>query len=223
MRFSPAMSQCRIADWDRSRRGNAPTSCCKEHRRQGRFGVGPKSCARRARTPYTAVLECDRVQLQQVLLNLVRNGLEAMGAVTGRPRVLRISATPNAASEALIAVQDSGVELGAETADRIFEPLFTTKLDGMGTALSIAVDRRGPSWAPLGLAERAEWYDLSIHRSEAPSRSVGSNRSSTPLTGGSRRAILRSASPACRDHRAFERRRRSAPRGLRPEDCRRRQ
>jgi signal transduction histidine kinase len=94
-------------------------------------------------------LECDRVQLQQVLLNLVRNGTEAMGAVTGRPRVLRISATPNPASEALIAVEDSGVGLGAETADRIFEPLFTTKLDGMGTALSIAVDRRGRSWAPL--------------------------------------------------------------------------
>ena len=79
----------------------------------------------------------DRVQLQQVLLNLIRNGIEAMSAVSDRPRVLRISSELTEAGEALVAVEDSGIGLSATTADRIFEPLFTTKLNGMGMGLSV--------------------------------------------------------------------------------------
>jgi signal transduction histidine kinase len=79
----------------------------------------------------------DRVQIQQVLLNLIRNGTEAMSAVTGRPRALRICGQVDEANEARITVEDNGTGLDAEIAGRVFEPLFTTKVDGMGMGLSI--------------------------------------------------------------------------------------
>jgi C4-dicarboxylate-specific signal transduction histidine kinase len=85
----------------------------------------------------TAQLQGDRIQLQQVLLNLVRNGIEAMSTISDRPRVLRIRSEPTENGEALVAVEDTGVGLDPASADRIFDPLFTTKLDGMGMGLSI--------------------------------------------------------------------------------------
>jgi C4-dicarboxylate-specific signal transduction histidine kinase len=88
----------------------------------------------------------DRIQLQQVLLNLIRNAIEAMSTVTDRARKLRISWQPTDNGEALVAVEDSGTGLEAETADRVFEPLFTTKPEGMGIGLSICrsiVDAHG--------------------------------------------------------------------------------
>jgi C4-dicarboxylate-specific signal transduction histidine kinase len=93
----------------------------------------------------------DRIQLQQVVLNLVRNGIEAMGTISDRPRVLRIMSEPTENGEALIAVEDTGVGLDPVSADRIFEPLFTTKLDGKGMGLSICRSivetHRGRLWA----------------------------------------------------------------------------
>ncbi len=93
----------------------------------------------------------DRVQLQQVLLNLIRNGIEAMSAVTDRSRALRISSGPTENGEALIAVEDTGVGLDTKSADRIFDPLFTTKVHGMGMGLSICRSiveaHRGRLWA----------------------------------------------------------------------------
>lgn len=93
----------------------------------------------------------DRIQLQQVLLNLIRNGIEAMSNVTDRARNLRISSQPTENGEALVAVEDSGMGLDTATADRVFDPLFTTKPDGMGMGLSICrsiVDaHRGRLWA----------------------------------------------------------------------------
>jgi PAS domain S-box-containing protein len=79
----------------------------------------------------------DRVQLQQVLLNLIRNGIDAMSAVTDRPRVLAISSEPAEPGAVLIAVADTGAGLDPATADRIFDPFFTTKPNGMGMGLSI--------------------------------------------------------------------------------------
>jgi signal transduction histidine kinase len=93
----------------------------------------------------------DRIQLQQVLLNLIRNGIEAMSNVTDRARNLKISLQPTEDGEALVAVEDSGIGLDAATADRVFDPLFTTKPEGMGMGLSICrsiVDaHRGRLWA----------------------------------------------------------------------------
>jgi PAS domain S-box-containing protein len=79
----------------------------------------------------------DRIQLQQVILNLVINGIEAMQPVTDRPRELVIRTHEDEANQILFTVSDSGVGLAAENADRLFDAFFTTKSDGMGMGLSI--------------------------------------------------------------------------------------
>jgi len=79
----------------------------------------------------------DRVQLQQVLINLVMNGIDAMRTLTDRSRELLIKSAKNPAG-VLIQVQDSGPGLDLEQADRIFEPFFTTKPEGIGMGLSIS-------------------------------------------------------------------------------------
>jgi C4-dicarboxylate-specific signal transduction histidine kinase len=79
----------------------------------------------------------DRVQLQQVLLNLIMNGIEAMSAVKDRPRQLSVQSGMDPSGEVLVAVADSGVGLGREE-DRLFVPFFTTKARGMGMGLPIS-------------------------------------------------------------------------------------
>jgi signal transduction histidine kinase/GAF domain-containing protein len=79
----------------------------------------------------------DRVQLQQVIVNLVMNGIEAMSAIRDRPRILRVSASRDGHGNVLVAVEDAGVGLDPEKLNHIFEPLFTTKPEGMGMGLSI--------------------------------------------------------------------------------------
>jgi C4-dicarboxylate-specific signal transduction histidine kinase len=86
--------------------------------------------------PLPSVL-ADRVQLQQVLLNLIMNGIEAMTTVTDRPRVLRVRSRIDESGHILVAVQDEGAGLGSD-ADRVFTPFFTTKVDGMGMGLPIS-------------------------------------------------------------------------------------
>jgi C4-dicarboxylate-specific signal transduction histidine kinase len=78
----------------------------------------------------------DRVQLQQVVLNLVINAIEAMSGAIDGPRNLTIR-TMSDATHAVIAVQDSGPGLNPATIDRIFEPYYTTKTNGLGVGLSI--------------------------------------------------------------------------------------
>jgi signal transduction histidine kinase len=79
----------------------------------------------------------DRVQLQQVIINLVMNGLEAMAPVTGRSRELIVRSQPCAGDLVLVAVQDAGVGIAPEMADKLFNAFYTTKPDGMGMGLSI--------------------------------------------------------------------------------------
>jgi len=79
----------------------------------------------------------DRVQLQQVLLNLIMNGVEAMNAVTNRPHLLWVQSRVDESGDVLVAVRDSGTGLGIE-ADRVFTPFFTTKANGMGMGLPIS-------------------------------------------------------------------------------------
>ncbi|RXT45977.1 PAS domain-containing sensor histidine kinase [Bradyrhizobium betae] len=82
----------------------------------------------------------DRIQLQQVLINLVMNGIEAMQANVDRPRELAIRSTrvdEDGEGHLLLTVRDRGVGLGSDVADRIFTPFFTTKSGGLGMGLSI--------------------------------------------------------------------------------------
>ena len=91
----------------------------------------------------------DRVQLQQLLLNLFHNALEAMDPVHDRPRILGIHSHRNGANEVMVEIQDSGV--GLHSPDEIFETFFTTKKDGMGMGLaicrSIVEAHNGRLWA----------------------------------------------------------------------------
>src|SRR5262245_37947268 len=77
----------------------------------------------------------DRIQLQQVLVNLIANAIDAM-AGENEPRVLSVKSEV-LDSDIMVAVADSGKGIAAQDVDRIFNPLFTTKSDGMGMGLSI--------------------------------------------------------------------------------------
>jgi C4-dicarboxylate-specific signal transduction histidine kinase len=83
------------------------------------------------------VVQGDRIQLQQVLLNLIINAVEAMSVVNEGPRELLISSASNAVDNVLVAVRDSGPGLTPESFDRLFQAFQTTKPDGMGMGLSI--------------------------------------------------------------------------------------
>ena len=79
----------------------------------------------------------DRVQLQQVIINLVMNGIEAMQPVTDRPRELVIRSGQDETRQVFLSVTDCGVGISADDADRLFNAFFTTKSSGMGMGLSI--------------------------------------------------------------------------------------
>jgi PAS domain S-box-containing protein len=84
-----------------------------------------------------APVQGDRVQLQQVVLNLILNAVEAMGSVEAGPRELLITTEQNQAKGVLVAVRDSGPGIDPETLERLFEAFYTTKTSGMGMGLSI--------------------------------------------------------------------------------------
>jgi signal transduction histidine kinase len=86
----------------------------------------------------------DRVHLQQVIINLVMNGIEAMQPVTDRPRELVIRSRQDETQHALVSVTDCGGGISAENANRLFNAFFTTKASGLGMGLSISFDRGSP-------------------------------------------------------------------------------
>ncbi len=98
-------------------------------------------------------VEGDRVQLQQVLINLVTNAMEAMAENRG-PRILRFRTAAQEPSGVLVAVEDTGTGIDPKNLDRIFNPLFSTKSNGMGMGLSICRSivegHHGRLWASAG-------------------------------------------------------------------------
>jgi len=80
----------------------------------------------------------DRVQLQQVILNLVRNAADAMRTVDDRPRELLIRTKWDGQGHVHLSVKDVGVGFAPEATDRLFEGFYTTKDDGMGIGLSVS-------------------------------------------------------------------------------------
>jgi PAS domain S-box-containing protein len=84
-----------------------------------------------------ALIQGDRVQLQQVILNLIINAVQAMSDVAEGSRELGISTKTGAEDEVVVAVRDSGPGLNTESYDRLFDAFYTTKTGGMGMGLSI--------------------------------------------------------------------------------------
>ena len=105
----------------------------------------------------------DRVQMQQVLLNLIMNGIEAMAAVTNRPRSLCMQSRIDDSGDVLVAVCDTGTGLSSE-AHRLFTPFFTTKESGMGMGLSISrsliENHGGRLWAEPNISS---WRGFLLH------------------------------------------------------------
>ena len=95
----------------------------------------------------------DRVQLQQVILNLLRNGSDAMSTVEDRPRQLVIRTERDDGDRVRLTVQDAGIGFDPQAADRLFDAFYTTKGNGMGIGLSVSrsiIERHhGHLWATL--------------------------------------------------------------------------
>jgi len=93
----------------------------------------------------------DRIELQQVLINLLLNGIEAMAAIENRPRVLQVRSHLGDAGEVMVAVCDSGTGISEDQMRSLFQAFFTTKAGGMGMGLpisrSIIEDHGGKLWA----------------------------------------------------------------------------
>ena len=122
--------------------------------------------------PALPVVLADRVQLQQVIINLVINGIEAMRAITDRPRELAIQTHQNEANQVVVTVKDGGVGISAANADRLFRAFFTTKSTGMGMGLSICRSiieaHGGRVWAEPNLPQGAIFhFTVPLHREDA--------------------------------------------------------
>jgi signal transduction histidine kinase len=85
---------------------------------------------------YLGCIRGNRIQLQQVILNLIKNGIESMDESVMRPLLVRVSTAMNGDS-VVVAVEDSGTGFDAAAAGRMFDPFFTTKRQGTGVGLSI--------------------------------------------------------------------------------------
>ena len=95
----------------------------------------------------------DRVQLQQVVLNLLVNAIEAIAAAGEGPRVITVTTAARGADRVEIAVADTGVGATSADLERMFEPFATTKTNGLGMGLSISRSilraHRGTIWATV--------------------------------------------------------------------------
>jgi len=104
----------------------------------------------------------DRVQLQQVLINLVMNGIEAMASVEDRPRKLVIRSRPHEDDQVLVAVEDVGIGIDPEKIDQLFSAFFSGKPGGMGMGLSISRSiieaHEGRLWATPNVMHGATFY-----------------------------------------------------------------
>jgi len=114
----------------------------------------------------------DRVQLQQVMINLVMNGIEAMQSTTDRPRELVIRSRQDETRQVIVSVTDCGVGISPEDADRLFNVFFTTKSSGMGMGLSICrsiVEAHGGRLSASGNEGPGATFQfvLPVHRGDA--------------------------------------------------------
>jgi PAS domain S-box-containing protein len=99
-------------------------------------------------------VRAERVQLQQVIMNLVTNAIDAMEPITDRPQILRATSEIRDGERVVVAIEDSGTGIDPEKLDRLFDTFFTTKPHGMGMGLSICRSiieaHNGRLWATAG-------------------------------------------------------------------------
>ena len=134
----------------------------------------------------------DRVQLQQVILNLLRNASDAMSGVDDRPRQLVIRTERDEGDRVRLTVQDAGVGFDPQAADRLFEAFYTTKSGGMGIGLSVSrsiiESHQGRLWAAPNDGPGAT-FSFSIPREPRgvmDAHSLGAMRSACRDGGGAR-------------------------------------
>jgi PAS domain S-box-containing protein len=109
----------------------------------------------------------DRVQLQQVILNLIANGIDAMKAINHRPRELSISSQASDDSEVLITVRDCGTGVEPRMLENIFKAFFTTKNEGIGLGLSISrtiVEAHGGRMWVLSNSDHGATFQFTLPR-----------------------------------------------------------
>src|SRR6478735_2053458 len=110
-------------------------------------------------------IRCDRVQLQQVMLNLILNAIQSMSGVEDGNRELRISTVRIEREGVCVAVRDTGPGLSPESLSRLFEPFYTTKPDGMGMGLSICrsiIEAHGGRLWATGCEPRGALFQFTI-------------------------------------------------------------
>jgi PAS domain S-box-containing protein len=121
----------------------------------------------------------DRVQLQQVILNLIRNGSDAMSSIDDRPRQLLIRTERDEDDRVSLTVQDAGTGFDPQAVDRLFEGFYTTKNDGMGIGLSVSrsiiESHHGRLWATLNNGPGSA-FTFSIPRALEGATGAESNR-----------------------------------------------
>ncbi len=125
--------------------------------------IGNHLIAPDLRLAASGLLICgDRVQLQQVVINLMMNAIQAMSTVAGRPRRLLVRSARLDAGEVLVEIEDVGPGIAAEDLQRLFQPFFTTRTEGMGMGLSICrsivESHGGRIWATSQPGEGATLY-----------------------------------------------------------------
>jgi signal transduction histidine kinase len=111
------------------------------------------------------LIQGDRVQLQQVVLNLILNAVQAMGAVADGTREVLITSNQTEPNEVCLGVRDTGPGLSAETLPRLFEPFYTTKPGGMGMGLAICrsiIEAHGGRLWAAGREPRGALFQFTI-------------------------------------------------------------
>jgi PAS domain S-box-containing protein len=125
------------------------------HAEAGKHGVSVQTCLTEGLPP----IQADRVQLQQVIINLIMNAIEAMSAVDNVPQALLIGTGQEAMGGVLVSVQDSGPGLDVDDLDCLFDAFYTTKSAGMGMGLSICRSiieaHQGRIWASRNIGAGA--------------------------------------------------------------------
>ncbi len=115
----------------------------------------------------------DRIQLQQVLMNLLMNGVQAMSTINDRSRELTVRAASDAEGQVLVSVGDSGIGIGPEDEPRLFQAFFTKRADGMGMGLSISrtiiESHGGRIWV-----SRNDGFGATFHFTLPPAEAVAS-------------------------------------------------